>query len=80
MKAFVHNNRTYLRVIPSKFMMNSTLIYDIVTRGDVLALDIEDQKLVCIKGTEQVQHYDADINIRVPEAPEKQAYQFDLSL
>jgi hypothetical protein len=61
MKAFIHNGRTYLRVIPSKFMMNSTMIYDITTRGDVLALDVETQKLVVVKGTEQVEHQELNL-------------------
>lgn len=62
MKAFLYKDKTYIRVIPSKFMMNSTMIYDITTRGDILAMDISDQKLVAIKGTAQVEHIEVEIN------------------
>lgn len=65
MKAFIHNNRTYIRVIPSKYMMNSTMLYEMVTRGDILALDVETQKLVCIKGTEQVEHFELSYQLQI---------------
>lgn len=68
MKAFIHNSHTYIRVIPSKYMMNSTMIYEMITRGDILAMDITDQKLVCIKGTESVQHIELNL-LNVVEDP-----------
>ena len=68
MKAFRLNNTVYIRVIPSKFMMNSTMIYEIVTRGDILAMEIDSQKLVVIKGTEQVEHMEFNL-IQAVEDP-----------
>lgn len=56
MKAFIYKEHTYIRAIPSKYMMNSTMLYEMTTRGDILAIDIDTQTLVCIKGTEQVEH------------------------
>lgn len=61
MKAFTYKGLTYIRVIPSKFMMNSTMIYDITTRGDVLAMEVESQRLVVIKGTEVVGHLELGV-------------------
>ena len=62
MKAFLYESKYYLRVIPSKFMMNSTMIYEITTRGDILAMEIESQKLTVIKGTAQVEHLELSFN------------------
>lgn len=73
MKAFIHNGRTYIRAIPSKFMMRSTMLYEMTTRGDILALDVETQALVCIKGTEQVIHceyVEGKIVFPLPSTPE----------
>lgn len=58
MKAFIHNGKTYLRVIPAKFMMRSTMLYEITTRGDILGLDIETQVMSVFKGTDPVEHID----------------------
>jgi hypothetical protein len=62
MKAFIHNGHTYIRAIPSKFMMRSTMLYEMTTRGDILAIDTESQALVCIKGTEQVEHIELEVH------------------
>ena len=43
-------------------MMNSTMIYEITTRGDILAMEIESQKLTVIKGTAQVEHLELSFN------------------
>lgn len=49
---FMKDGELYIQCIPSKFMMNSTMIYDIQTRGDVFAVRISDNKLVTFKGSE----------------------------
>lgn len=66
MKAFVHAGKLYIRIIPSKFMMNSTMIYDMVTRGDILAIDVIEQKIYCFRGTEKVTHVEGDFSILQP--------------
>lgn len=63
MKAFSHSGKLYIRIIPSKFMMNSTMIYDMVTRGDILAIDVNDQKIYCFRGTEKVIHLEGSFSI-----------------
>ena len=68
MKTFTYKGREYIRVIPSKFMMASTMLYEMITRGDILAMAIDDQKLVCIKGTELVEHHECNI-LKVVEDP-----------
>lgn len=68
MKAFVQSGKLYIRIIPSKFMMNSTMIYDIVTRGDILAVNVSDQKIYLFKGTDQVTHVEGEFSILQPVA------------
>ena len=37
---FNHNNTTYVKIIPSKKLFNSTMIHEVVNRGDVFALNL----------------------------------------
>ena len=37
---FNHNNTTYVKIIPAKKLFNSTLIHEVVNRGDVFALNL----------------------------------------
>lgn len=56
MKAFIYNNELYIRAIPTKPLFRSTMVHDVVTRGDVFALRVKDQALTIISGTAQVSH------------------------
>lgn len=58
MKAFMHEGELYLRVIPVKRMFNSTMVHDVVTRGDVFAVRVRDSAFTVIPGTAQVEHID----------------------
>ena len=60
MKVFWYGGEVYIRVIPAKSLMKSTMVYEVITRGDVFALRIRDSQLTIIKGTAKVVHYDDD--------------------
>ncbi len=58
MKVFLYEGEFYIRVIPAKSLMKSTMVYEVTTRGDVFALRIRDSQLTIIKGTAEVVHCD----------------------
>lgn len=60
MKAFIFEGETYLRCVPVKSLFNSTLVHDVVNRGDIFALRLSDQRLTVIKGTSVVTHLELD--------------------
>lgn len=37
---FTHNNQLHLKITPAKKLFNSTLIHEVVNRGDVFALNL----------------------------------------
>jgi hypothetical protein len=39
----------YLHVRPAKFLLNSTLVYEVIMRGDVFALNSDTQELTVVK-------------------------------
>ena len=51
---FQYNGRHYLRCIPAKTLMQSNLMYEVVTRGDQFAVELSTGKLTIIKGGEVV--------------------------
>ncbi len=56
MKSFLYNNELYIRCIPSKALFRSSMIHEVVNRGDIFALRVRDQMLTIIPGTAQVEH------------------------
>lgn len=40
LKTFLHNGIPYLKVIPVKRLFNSTMVHEVVTRGDFFAVDL----------------------------------------
>ena len=61
MKAFIYKGRRYIRAIPAKSLFHSTMVHEVVNRGDVFAVDIETQALTIIPGTADVTHYEQTI-------------------
>ena len=45
---FVHENNIYLLVKPVKSLCRSTLIHDVLTRGDVFAINVSNSALTVI--------------------------------
>lgn len=56
---FILDKQMHMQVQPSKFMMNSTIIYDIFMRGDILAVNLHTNKLVTLKKDALVTHVTA---------------------
>ncbi len=54
-QAFTLDGKLYIKVTPSKRLFNSTMIHDVVNRGDIFAVRLEDQTLTIIPGTSQVE-------------------------
>jgi hypothetical protein len=53
-KAFLLEGTEYLKVTPSKSLFRSTLVHEVVNRGDVFAIRLHDQMLMIIPGTAKV--------------------------
>lgn len=58
MKAFTYNGEDYLRLIPSKRMFQSTMVHDVVNRGDIFAMRLKDQQFTVIPGNAEVKHWE----------------------
>jgi hypothetical protein len=56
MKAFYHNNELYIRCIPGKNLFKSTMVHEVVNRGDIFALRVKDQLLTIVPGNANVTH------------------------
>lgn len=71
---FIHNGAPYLRCIPAKNLVRSSLIYEVLTRGDIFAINLNTGILTVISGkAEGVTHLQATIAI-----PEGQQLGLDL--
>ncbi len=46
---FTIKGKPYIHCQPAKFLMNSTMVYDIVMRGDVFAVEVETGILTVVK-------------------------------
>lgn len=53
-KFFYYNDSLYLRIIPAKRLFNSTLVHEVVTRGDVFAVHMETGQLTVVPGKAQI--------------------------
>jgi hypothetical protein len=63
-KAFYYKDILYIRLVPSKALFNSTLVHQVVNRGDVFAMRVLDQQFTIIPGKSEVTH------IEIPVPPE----------
>lgn len=61
LKAFELDGTLYLRVIPGKKLFQSTMVHDVVNRGDIFAVRLEDSVLTIIPGTAKVIHVDMQL-------------------
>ena len=50
MKAFKYLGAIYVRVIPAKHLFHSTMVHEVVNRGDVFAFRVADSKLTIVPG------------------------------
>lgn len=61
MKTFTYNNDLYIRCIPGKGLFKSTMVHEVVNRGDIFALRVRDQMLTIVPGKAEVEHSEMDI-------------------
>lgn len=54
-------NEYYTRIIPAKKLFNSTMIHEVVNRGDIFALNVNTGIFTVISGKEQVNFIDVII-------------------
>jgi hypothetical protein len=48
---FLYQGQQHLRVIPGKRLFNSTMVHEVVNRGDVFAVNLETGMLTILPGT-----------------------------
>lgn len=48
-KYFEHNGRQFMKVEPAKFLFNSSLISNVINRGDIFAVDLNTGELTVVK-------------------------------
>ena len=63
LKTFTYKGELYIRAIPGKNLFRSTMVHEVVNRGDIFAVRVSDQSLTIIPGTSQVKHYEHKLNI-----------------
>ena len=54
MKAFTYEGELYIRAVPGKKLFNSTMVHEVVNRGDIFALRVRDQQLTIVPGKAEV--------------------------
>lgn len=73
MKAFTYLGQHYVRVIPGKRLFQSTMVHEVVNRGDIFAVRLSDSQLTIIPGEAQVTHWE----LETPQDDPLQADLFD---
>ncbi len=61
MKTFTYKDDLYIRCIPGKNLFKSTMIHEVVNRGDIFAVRVRDQVLTIIPGDAEVVHSEHQI-------------------
>ena len=67
--SFYFKNELYIRAIPGKKLFNSTLVHEVINRGDVFAIRVSDQQLTIIPGKADVTHTKIDCTTPLTTAP-----------
>ena len=70
MKVFEIAGILYLRVTPVKSLFHSTMVHEVVNRGDIFAVRLEDATLTIIDG--ELAHKAKVLNVCVMPAPDDQ--------
>lgn len=68
LKTFIYQNELYVRLIPGKKMFHSTMVHEVVNRGDIFAMRVRDQQFTVIPGKAQVEHTEHTLNATVAPA------------
>lgn len=65
-RAFYYKDTLYIRLVPSKAMFNSTLVHQVVNRGDVFAMRVSDQQFTVTPGKADVTHTEIPVPAELP--------------
>ena len=61
LNTFYYKGELYIRTIPGKSLFKSSMVHQVVNRGDVFAMRVSDQTLTIIPGKAQVTHSRIDV-------------------
>jgi len=75
LKCFYYKDELHIRLVPAKPLFNSTLVHEVVNRGDVFAMRVKDQQLTIVPGKAEVTHIELPVDI--PLTVTTQANLFD---
>lgn len=56
LNTFIYKDELYIRLIPAKNLFRSTMVHEVVNRGDVFAMRVRDQQFTVVPGTAAVEH------------------------
>lgn len=62
LKCFWYMDELYIRAVPVKNLFRSTMVHEVVNRGDVFAVRLKDQALTIVSGTAEVEHVEFGLN------------------
>ena len=62
LNAFYYKDELYIRLVPSKTMFHSTMVHEVVNRGDVFAMKASNQQFTVIPGKAEVTHTNIPIS------------------
>lgn len=61
MKAFIYKGEVYLRCIPGKALFRSTMVHEVVNRGDIFAMNVNTQEFTVISGKTQCTQVEVEL-------------------
>ena len=53
---FTYKGELFVRLIPSKMLFRSSMVHEVVNRGDIFAMRVRDQQFTVIPGKAEVEH------------------------
>ena len=56
MKAFLYKDELFIKVIPGKNLFKSTMVHEVINRGDIFAVRLSDNLLTILDGNIEVEH------------------------
>lgn len=57
------NESVFMRLKPTGFILNSSVICDIINRNDIIIVDLKQGTMYAIKGSEEVEMIEAELNV-----------------
>ena len=70
LNSFYYRDELYIRLVPCKQLFRSTLVHEVVNRGDVFAMRVSDQQFTVVPGKADVTHTKIDVTIPLSISPQ----------